>query len=78
MELNIKHDEFSQRFYVELNNQESELKYKKIDAQTLDYYTVFVPENLRDQEIAAKMSDYALQYAKDNNFQIVPTCPIGR
>lgn len=58
-----------------MNNQESELKYKKIDAQTLDYYTIFVPENLRDQEIAAIMSDYALQYAKNNHFQVVPSCP---
>lgn len=75
MEINILHDEHNQRFYVRSNEKDSELKYKKVDANTLEYYTVFVPESLRNQEIASKICSYALQYAKNNNLQIIASCP---
>ncbi|KTD15535.1 glutaredoxin [Legionella gratiana] len=78
MELNIRHDKQNQKFYVKKNNEESNLKYKKLDEQTLDYYATFVPENLRNQGIADNITDYALQYAKDNNYQVVPSCPYVR
>ncbi|WP_058529479.1 GNAT family N-acetyltransferase [Legionella londiniensis] len=75
MDLNIKHDEKNQRFYATKNDEESELKYKKIDDTTLDYFTTFVPEGLRHQGIAAEITKHALEYAKENGYKIVPTCP---
>ncbi|KTD69844.1 glutaredoxin [Legionella santicrucis] len=75
MELNIRHDKKNQKFYVKKNNEESNLKYKKLDEQTLDYYATYVPENLRNQGIADNITDYALQYAKDENYQVFPSCP---
>jgi len=75
MNLEIKHDKKNQRFYAEKNHKESELLYKKIDEQTLDYYSTYVPESLREQGIAGQVTEYALQYAKDNHYQVVPSCP---
>ncbi|VEG90284.1 GNAT family N-acetyltransferase [Legionella spiritensis] len=75
MDLNIKHDKKNQRFYVAKDNRESELKYKKTDEKTLDYFTTFVPEEHRGQGIAGQITDYALQYARKNNYKVTPTCP---
>lgn len=75
MNLNIEHDKKNQRFFVKKNDEESELKYKTLDDQTLDYYSTFVPESLRHQGIAAQITEAALQYAKDNNYQVVASCP---
>lgn len=72
---NIKHDEKNQRFFVEIENKESKLKYRKIDENTLDYFSTFVPEELRDKGIAGEITDYALQYAKKKNYKIIPSCP---
>ncbi len=78
MDLEIKHDKNKQRFYVEKDNKKSELKYKKIDEKTLDYFTVFVSEELRNQNIASEITEFALQYAKKNNYKVVPSCPYVR
>jgi predicted GNAT family acetyltransferase len=74
MDIDIKHDEINKRFYIELNGNVCELKYKKIDDHTLDYYRTFVPEALGNQGLAAKITKYALDYARKNHYQIVPTC----
>ncbi|KTD72840.1 GNAT family N-acetyltransferase [Legionella tucsonensis] len=75
MDLDIQHDKKNQRFYVEIDNKESNLKYKKIDKQTLDFFTTFVPKEQRGQGIAAKITNFALQYAKKNDYKIIPSCP---
>lgn len=75
MNLTINHDKDSQRFLAAKDGKESVLKYKIIDDQTLDYFSTFVPEELRNQGIAAKITDYALNYAKENHYQIVASCP---
>lgn len=75
MDLDIKHDKKNQRFYVEVDKKESGLKYKKIDEKTLDYYTTFVPEELRGEGIAAEITRFALQDAKDNDYKVLPSCP---
>lgn len=75
MDLTIQHDQNNHRFFVEKNNEISELKYKKIDAHTLDYYSTFVPEDLRDQGIAAQITEYALNYAMNHHFKVKASCP---
>ena len=75
MDLKIEHDKKNQRFFVKKNDDVSELKYKVLDDNTLDYYTTYVPENLRHQGIAAQITEEALQYARDNDYQVVASCP---
>lgn len=72
MDLSIKQDK--NRFYVEINGKTSELQYKKIDEKTLDYQRTFVPEELREQGIAGKIVKHALEYAKENDYKIIPSC----
>lgn len=75
MDISIKHDEINKRFYVEVDGNLSELTYKKIDDKTLDYHHTFVPEALRNQGLAAKITKYALEYARNNHYQVIPSCP---
>lgn len=75
MDLMIKHDETHQQFSLTKDNKESVLKYNKVGPNTLDYYSTFVPGALRGQGIAGLMTDYALRYAKDNHYLIIPSCP---
>lgn len=75
MELNVLHDKKNQKFYVKIENKESSLLYNIINEHTLDFLSTFVPIEQRGQSIAAKITDVALQYAKDNNYKVIPTCP---
>lgn len=75
MDLNIQHDINRQRFFAVKNSKECDLKYRKINDNTLDYYSTYVPDELRNQGIAGKITAYALQYAKDNNYRVIPSCP---
>ncbi|WP_133131342.1 GNAT family N-acetyltransferase [Legionella yabuuchiae] len=75
MDLDIKHDKKSQRFVVEIEKKESELKYKKINDETLDFFTTFVPDEHREQGIASEITEFALRYAKNNNYKVIPSCP---
>lgn len=75
MKLNIQHDKDKHRFYVEIDGKISELKYKKIDDKTLEYYHTYVPEELRDQGIASFITQHALEYAKKQGYSIISSCP---
>lgn len=78
MDLHIVHDKENQKFYVMIDNKESMLRYKIINPHTLDFFYTFVPNELRGQSIAGKITAVALQYAKDNHYKVIPTCPFVR
>lgn len=74
MKFTVIHDKEKNRFYVEIENKISELDYKKIDENTLELQRTFVPEALREQGIAGEIVKTALEYAKNNNYLVIPTC----
>lgn len=73
--MEVIHDSEQKRFYSIVEDQTALLDYKVIDAQTLKYYHTFVPPQLRGKKIAAEIVKSALDYAKANNFKVIPTCP---
>ena len=76
MELTIQHDLNNKRFYVEIDGHLALMDYSvSADNKTLDYKHTFVPEELRGQQIAEKIVLYALNYAKNNHYQVIPSCP---
>ena len=70
----IYHDEDSQKFFIKIEDQESLINYRK-NGEILELYYTFVPEAFRDQGIASKLVETALEYAKDKNYKVKPTCP---
>ncbi len=76
MELIIHHDKKEKKFYADINGQIAELNYSADFAKAiLNYYRTFVPPELRGSNIAANLVKFALNYAKENNYKIIPSCP---
>lgn len=74
MDLEFQHDESKQCFYVIVDGKISHLKYRKINEQTLVYASTFVPQELRNKKIAARIVEYALKYATDHHYFVIPSC----
>ena len=76
MDLKIQHDLEAKRFFAIIDGKEAHLDYGiSPDGKTLDYFSTFVPSELRGKQIGDKIVKFALDYAKDNNFKVLPSCP---
>lgn len=76
MEIKIQHDQNTKQFFVDIDGKIAKLNYKVLpDNKTLDYYSTFVPPELRGQKLADRITLFALDYARQNHYKIIPTCP---
>ena len=76
MELTITHDEENQQFVVLIDDKLSTLKYSiSSDGKTLDYYSTFVPPELRERHLGRDLVKFALDFALQNNYKVNPSCP---
>ncbi len=76
MGISITHNKESLQFIANIENKSATLSYKfGSDANTLDYYSTFVPQELRGRHVGEEIVIYALDYAKENQLKIIPTCP---
>jgi predicted GNAT family acetyltransferase len=73
MNIEVQHDTDGERFVAEIEGQEAYLSYKIFD-NILTLYFAFTPPALRGKEIAKLVVEHALDYAKDNNLKVIPTC----
>ena len=73
--MNIQHNEKEKIFFVDIEGKVAKLSYKNTDEKTLDYYSTFVPPEFRGKNVGEQLVKVALDYARDNNFKIIPTCP---
>ena len=78
MELEIQHNQEKRRFFTFVEERESYLTYDNHDDNVLNFNHTYVPFNLRGRGIAAKIVGYALEYARENNFKIIPSCSYVR
>lgn len=75
MKLNIKNDTKNQKFFIDIFGKECALKYEIVAGDTiLDLKMMFVPKNLRGQGVASRLVEYAIQFAKKNNFKVRGSC----
>lgn len=72
--MHIEHDSKSRRFVAELPAGTAYLAYAKADEKVLDFYSTFVPPPARGQNVAAKLVEAALGYAREHGFRIIPSC----
>lgn len=72
----IQHDKAAKKFVLMKDGKPSVLEYTTTsDDKVLDFHHTFVPPDLRGQHIGETIVKFALDYAKENGFQIIPTCP---
>ena len=75
METNVKHDKEAQEFIVVLEVEQAELAYALPEDDVIDFQHTFVPENFRNEGIANELIKCGLEYAKDQNFRVIASCP---
>lgn len=71
--MEIKHDIDNQKFSVIIDGLESHLEYIK-NNQVLNVTHTYVPSLLRGKGIAAKLVEAIIEYAKKNDYKIIPSC----
>lgn len=75
----IQHDEMSHQFINQVEGKLAFLKYYVLPGrEVLDYYSTFVPPDLRGRHIGQDLVKFALEYAKDKQHQVIPSCPFVR
>ncbi len=72
--MEIKHDKDLQKFYFTESGKECYVKYMMDDSKALNILKVYVHPDLRNQGLAGKLAKTALDYAKENNLKVIPTC----
>ncbi len=72
--MKIEHDENARRFYARFGEYEASLMYAR-QGDVLDFYHIYVPDPHRNRGVAARVLIAAFEYAKQNKFRVVPTCP---
>ena len=75
MEVNVKHDKDNQEFSVQLEEDQAELAYAMPREDVMDFQHTFVPEDFRGKGVANKLIQTALEYAQDNKFKVIASCP---
>ncbi len=73
MDFEIKQDAVQNKFSAIVDGYESIVEYTLKD-NVIDLYRTFTPHELRGKGIAGKMVKYALEYAKENNLKVIPSC----
>ncbi|HUP01452.1 MAG TPA: GNAT family N-acetyltransferase [Gemmatimonadota bacterium] len=76
--MEFQHDETKGRFTVESGHGEARLEYAKAADGVLDYRSTFVPEEDRERGVGEKLVLHALDYAREEDLRVIPTCPFVR
>lgn len=72
--LDIKHDVDKHLFFVKVKGGNAELKYDRHKDNYLVYKETVVPNESRKMGVGSALAKHALDFAKDRDLKIVPTC----
>ena len=78
MKLKLKNDDNENKIYTLVDGQECVLNFRMKDANVIEFYRTFVPMKLRNKGIAAKLVEFGLNYAHEQNKKVLPTCSYVR
>lgn len=73
-QIQVEHNLQQQCFSALVDGHQAILEYRTVDAQTLDFFHTFVPDDLRGKGVAAVLAKVAFAYAKQHQFKVIPTC----
>lgn len=73
MEYEVRHNEADNRFEIEIDGLLSVIEYTII-GNVIDIYHTGVPQELSGRGIAASLAKTILEYAKENELEVKPTC----
>jgi predicted GNAT family acetyltransferase len=76
--MNVEHDEAHHRFVVRLGAHDAVLVYAQRANRVLDLLHTYVPPEMHGQGVADALARAAMQYARDHDMRVIPTCPFVR
>jgi uncharacterized protein len=63
------------KFYVSLENgREAKINYSRPSEKLIELIHTEVPEENRGQGLAEELAKFALNYARENNLGVIPSC----
>ncbi len=74
MKNEVQHDRENFCFFAVIDGHEVYIQYKQSGDEKIDVYKTFVPEELRGNGLAADLAESVLEFAKNENIGITPTC----
>lgn len=72
--INVTHNEAEQRFETEVGGHRALLEYRRRGSK-LDLVHTEVPDELEGQGIGSALVRAALEYAREHQQQVIPSCP---
>jgi uncharacterized protein len=72
--MQVEHDSEHKRFVVWTAAGGADLRYEEPRPGVLDLLHTFVPRDSRGEGIAESLAESALQYARDQDMRVIPTC----
>jgi len=74
--MKVEHDVDNRKFYMKLGDggYEASLLYAE-KGKVLDFYHIYVPDPFRNRGLAGRILIEAFEYAEQNGYKVVPTCP---
>lgn len=70
----IKHDIDNNKFYIEGDNKDKGYAKYVVDNGIMNINSTYVDPDYRSNGYARELVDAAVEYAKDNNYKLSPTC----
>ena len=76
MDYTINHEK-DKKFYIENGSPDDfpYLAYNEKSERVLDLVETYVPKDMRGEGVAAQLVTHALEFAKENGYRVIPTCP---
>jgi hypothetical protein len=74
-DITIRHERPASRFAARLHGKIAYLSYEEPREGVLDYAHVYVPPEHRGHGVAAALTKHALEYARENGYSVIPSCP---
>ncbi len=72
--MKVEHDLEKHKFFIKLGEYEASLVYAE-RGKVLDFYHIYVPDPFRNRGVAGRILIEAFEYAGENGYKVVPTCP---
>lgn len=73
MKEKVIHEQENERFVIYINDKEAFVEYN-ITEDVLNLYHTYTEPELRGKGLAAQVVRAAIEFAKENNLKVVPTC----
>lgn len=73
MERSIKHKDSDQTFEISIDGHDAKITYL-LSGNTIVILSTWVPKTISGKGVAAALTKYALEYAKQNKLKVVPKC----